>query len=240
MLNAASCQFLVNPHRLSVLLFLSCLDDLLVLHDFLVELDLCDGRITSSSAPPEYLHRSLDASGLADCSFLLYCVSPRNSPRTSPCLDRSPLVCLACCWLCSCLASCWRCSSRFFSSFLSFSTLSAALRAHRRFDVLLAVLALVLLLHLLFTTGSSAVVMSRMLTTCSMAVVRSVSLSHHWLLGSGSVSDPPQRDFVVGYIFLDASPAPPTPLLSIAPFVIVGSRLVLGLLGRAVYNNVLC
>ena len=47
-------------------------------------------------------------------------------PRTSPCLCRSPLVCLACCWLCFCpaccwlcsCACCWLCSSRFFSSFL--------------------------------------------------------------------------------------------------------------------------
>ena len=132
-------------------------------------------------APPGHLHRSLGASGLADCSFLLYCVSPRNSPRTSPCLGCSPLVCLACCWLCSCLACCWLCSSaccwlrssRFFSSLLPFSTLSAALRAPRRFDVLLAVLVPVLLLYLLFTTGSSAVVLSRILTTCSLAVVLS-------------------------------------------------------------------
>ena len=49
-------------------------------------------------------------------------------------------------------------------------------------------------------------------------------LSHHCHLGSVTVSDPPQRHFVVGYIFLDASPAPPSPLLSIVPFVIVGSR----------------
>ena len=60
------------------------------------------------------------------------------------------------------------------------------------------------------------------------------------LLGSGSVSDFLQRNFVVGYTFLDASLAPPTPLLSIAPFVIVGSRWVLGLLGSVVYNNVFC
>ena len=126
------------------------------------------------------------------------------------------LGCSACCWLCSC--ACWLCSSRFFSSFLPFSTLSAALRAHRRFDVLLAVLVPVLLLHLLFTTGSSAVVLSRILTTCSLAMAPSVFLSHHWLLGSGSVSDPPQRHFVVVHIFLDASPAPPTPLLSVAAY----------------------
>ena len=69
-------------------------------------------------------------------------------------------------WLCS-SACCWLCSSRFLSSFLPFSTLSAALRAHRRFDVLLAVLVPVLLLYLLFTTGSSAVVLSRILTTSS-------------------------------------------------------------------------
>ena len=68
----------------------------------------------------------------------------------------------------------------------------------------------------------------------------SVSNSHHSLFGSGYVSDPLQRHFVVVYSFLDASPAPPTPLLSITPFVIVGSRLVLGLLGRVVYNNVFC
>ena len=82
--------------------------------------------------------------------------------------------------------------------------MSAALRAHRRFDVPLAVLAPVL------------------------------------LFGCGSVFDPLQRHFVVDYSFLDASPAPPTPLLSIAPFVIVGSRWVLGLLGRVVYNNGFC
>ena len=81
-------------------LFLSCLVDLLVLHDFLVEVDLCDCRITSSSfsshCPPGHLHRSSDASGLADCSFLPCCVSPRNSLRTSFCLGRSPfgLSCL--------------------------------------------------------------------------------------------------------------------------------------------------
>ena len=132
-----------------------------------------------------------------------------TSPRTSPCLGHSPSVCLACCWLCSSFACCWLCSARFFSSFLPLSTFSAALRAHRRFDVLLAVLVPVLLLYNIFTTGSSAVVQSRILTTCSLAVAPSVSLSHHWLLGCGSVSNPLQRHFVVGYIFLDASPAPP-------------------------------
>ena len=70
-------------------------------------------------------------------------------------------------------ACCWLCSSRFYSSFLPFSTLSAALRTHRRFDVLLAVLVPVLLLYLLFTTGSSAVVLSRIPTTCSLAVALS-------------------------------------------------------------------
>ena len=70
-----------------------------------------------------------------------------------------------------------------------------------------------------------------------VAVLRS---SYHWLCGCGSVSDPLQRHFVVGFIFLVASPAPPTPLLSIAPFVIVGSRLVLGPLGRVGYNNLFC
>ena len=121
MLNAASCQLLVNPDGLSVSLFLSCLDDLLALHDFLVDPYLCD---SAPIAPPGHLHRSLDASGLADCSFLLYCVSP----RTSPCLCRSPLVALpAVGWLfsvlfiisslldderCSASASSLRCSCR--------------------------------------------------------------------------------------------------------------------------------
>ena len=115
-------------------------------------------------------------------------------------------------------------SSRFFSSFLPFSTMSAALRAHPRFDVLVAVLVPVLLLSLLFTTNSLAMVLSWIFTTCSLAVIPSVLFSHHWLLGSGSVSDPLQRHLVVVYSYLDASPAPPTPLLGIVPFVIVGSR----------------
>ena len=72
---------------------------------------------------------------------------------------------------------------------------------------------------------------------CPCTCVASLSSFHHWLvgccsasdfhhllLGCGSVSDLLQRHFVVGYIFLDASPAPPTPLLGIAHFVIVGSR----------------
>ena len=118
--------------------------------------------------------------------------------------------------------------------------MSAALRVHRRFDVLLAVLVPVLLYFVLLTTGSSAVVLSRIFATCSLALVPSVTLSPLVFFGCGSVSDLLQKHLVVGYIFLDASPAPPTPLLSIAPFVIFGSRLVLGLLGRAVYNNVFC
>ena len=87
--------------------------------------------------------------------------------------------------------------------------MSAPLRPHRRFDVLLAVLVPVLLYFVLLATRSLAVVLFRILTTGSLAV---------------SVSDPLQRQFVVVCSFLDASPAPPTPLLSIAPFVIVGSR----------------
>ena len=73
----------------------------------------------------------------------------------------------------------------------------------------LAVLVPVLLYFVLLATRSLAVVLFRILTTGSLAV---------------SVSDPLQRQFVVVCSFLDASPAPPTPLLSIAPFVIVGSR----------------
>ena len=54
-------------------------------------------------------------------------------------------------------------------SFHRFS-LSRRLGTHRRFDVLLAVLVPVLLYFvLLFTTDSLAVVLSRILTTCSSA-----------------------------------------------------------------------
>ena len=82
----------------------------------------------------------------------------------------------ACCWLRS-SACCWLCSSRFFSSFLSFSTLSAALRAHCRFDVLHAVLVPVLLYFVLLATGPLGVVLCRIFTTCSLAVVPSVLFS---------------------------------------------------------------
>ena len=80
-------------------------------------------KLQALIAPAGHLHRFLDASELAGCSFPLYCISH----RTSPCLGRSRLVCLACrwlcsclgcCWLCSCLACCWLCSSRFLSSSL--------------------------------------------------------------------------------------------------------------------------
>ena len=52
--------------------------------------------------------------------------------------------------------------------------------------LLLAVLVPVLLFFILLATGSLAVVLSRILTTCSLAVVPSVILSHHWLFGCGS------------------------------------------------------
>ena len=64
-------------------------------------------------APAGHLYRFLDASGLAGCSFPLYCASPRNSS----CLVRGLLVCVACRGLCS--SACrLLCSSRFFSSSL--------------------------------------------------------------------------------------------------------------------------
>ena len=149
------------------------------------------------------------------CAVLLlvvYCASP----RTSPCLGRSPLVALpavgyallacrwhcsstcfwlcsstcfwlcssACCWLCS-SACCWLCSSQFFSSFLSCSTMSAALRAHRRFDVLLAVLVPVLLYFVLLATGSLAVVLSLILSRDTLwlftvFLMPRLHLQHHY------------------------------------------------------------
>ena len=79
-------------------------------------------------------------------------------------------------------------STEFFALLVSFHRfspsrrLSAALRAHRRFDVLLAVLVPVLLYFvLLVTTDSLAVVPSRILITCSLAVVPSLILSRDTL-----------------------------------------------------------
>ena len=125
---------------------------------------------------------------------------------------RSPLVRFACRWLCSssacrwlallcswlCSSCCWLCSSRFFSPLLQI------------FDVLLAVLVPLLLYFVLLTTGSLVVVLSPILTTCSLAVVPSVFLL--------------QSLFVVGYDTLARFWLPPTSLLSVAPFVIDGSR----------------
>ena len=53
--------------------------------------------------PAGHLHRFLDASGLAGCSFPLYCASP----RTSSCLVRSPVVCFVCRWLCPLSLACY-------------------------------------------------------------------------------------------------------------------------------------
>ena len=129
---------------------------------------------------------------------------------------------LSCTW--PCLACCWFYSSRFFSSFLPFSTLSAALRAHRRFDILLAVLVPVLLLYIFFSP------LARLLW------LRLYFSLTHWLLGYGSVSDPLQSHFVVVYC-IEVSLVHPTPLLN---FVVTGSRWVLGLLITAVHNAGFC
>ena len=59
--------------------------------------------------------------------------------------------------------------------------MSAALRAHRCFYVLLAVLVPVLLYFVLLATGSMAVVPYRILTTCSSAVALSLILSRDTL-----------------------------------------------------------
>ena len=144
------------------------------------------------------------------------------------------------------------CSSRFFSSDGLLPELldnELSLLEHRISSLLLMFLSLRPVVPCCFFACCSSfhhklawlpVVLSWIFTTCSLAVIPSVLFSHHWLLGSGSVSDPLQRHLVVVYSYLDASPAPPTPLLGIVPFVIVGSRYVLGLLGRVVYNNVFC
>ena len=82
-----------------------------------------------------------------------------------------------------------------------------------------------LLNFVLLTTGSLAVVVSRILTTCSSAVVPSVILFFRVTLWQ--VTTP----WLV-------SGLPPTSLLSIAPFVIDGSRQVPSIHGKVVYNNV--
>ena len=102
--------------RRGCLYLLSCLDDPLVLH---VEVDLWDFR-----DPSVKLQLFLPLLPLLDIcigswmlhnwltvAFPLQCVSPRNSPGYFASLGHSPLVCFACCWLCSSLACCWLCSS---------------------------------------------------------------------------------------------------------------------------------
>ena len=73
-------------------------------------------------------------------------------------------------------ACCWLRSSRFFSLFLSFSTIERF-----RTAVLLAVLVPVLLLSLLFTTRSLAMVLSRIFSTGFLAVALSLILSRDTL-----------------------------------------------------------
>ena len=111
-------------------------------------------------------------------NFVLRRVSVRNPLVRFACrwlccslACRSLCSCLACCWRRSCLARCWLCSctcclcsSRFFSPLLQI------------FDVLLVVIALLLLHLLFFFAGSVAVVLSRIFTTCSLAVVPFVLL----------------------------------------------------------------
>ena len=81
------------------------------------------------------------------------------SPRTSPCVGRSPLVRFACCWLCSCLACRWLCSClavdfALLGSFQHCSRSSMFFSRSPRTRVAL------LQSPLLFTTGSLVVVPS--------------------------------------------------------------------------------
>ena len=107
--------------------------------------------------PAGHMYRFLDASGLAGCSFPLYCASPRNSF----CFVRGPLVCFACRGLCS-SAGWWLCSSRFFSSSLQ------------------------IFLFFSLSSYPCCFTSCFFLTTGSLAVVPSVFLSHHWLFVCGS------------------------------------------------------
>ena len=66
--------------------------------------------------------------------------------------------------------------------------------------------------------------LSLILTTCSLAVVPSVILSHHKLFGCASVRDFLQSHLVVVYDSVVRFWLPPTSLLSTAHFVIDGSR----------------
>ena len=118
---------------LSESLLLSCLDDFLVLPDFLVGVDLWDGR-------DHFALHLLDIC-IAGCNYLHYCASP----RTSPCLCRCPLVCL--CLPLTLLFSC-----------LPLAVLFSALFITPRLRVLLAVLVPWLLYFFLVTAGSLAVV----------------------------------------------------------------------------------
>ena len=144
-------------------------------------------------------HWLADAALLCTVPLLvLYCAFP----RASPCLGRTPLVALPAVGY-ALLACYWLWSSRFFSSFLPCSTMSAALRAHRRFDVLLAVLVPVLLYFVLLAPGSLAGVLSLILsrdtlwfftvswmTTCSCGVASSRPLCGSLLLRSSRQAPP--------------------------------------------------
>ena len=206
---------------LSESLLLSCLDDFLVLHDFIVELDLWDGR-------DPFAKIQLSLPPLDSASVML---------RDWPCPGHSPLVCFACrwkssslvCrWLCSCLACCWLCSSacRWLCSsaccwlcssllfsfslqifvFFSLSSYSCC------FPSIFSPLARWLWCRLGFSPLAPWLwfLLRFSLTTGFLAVVPSELLL--------------QSHFVVGYDSVARFWLPPAALLSVASFVINGSR----------------
>ena len=108
--------------------------------------------------------------GSLTVAFPLSC----TSPRTSPCLGHSPLVCFACCWLCS------------------FSCLLLALLSCLLLAMLLAMLFSVLFIisPLLDVERCSASASSlRCSSRCPRTRVTPLSSFHHWLVCCGSVSD---------------------------------------------------
>ena len=78
-----------------------------VLQDFLVEVDICNGRdyFVKIQLSLPLLDICIGSQMLGDWLGAAFLCGV--SPRTSPCLVRRPLVCFACRWHCSFLACCW-------------------------------------------------------------------------------------------------------------------------------------
>ena len=189
-------------------LLLSCLDDFLVLHDFLAEVDLWDSRdhfvklqlflpLLDICIGSWMLRDWLAAAFLCAVLLLVLRLVSVRSPLVCFCLPLALLFCLP-------LA-------------LLFCLLLA----------LLICLLLALLFSILFIFDPDLRCSSR----CPRTLVALLRSSHHWLcfsLTTGSLAVVPsvllsQSHFVVGYDSVVLFWLPPTSVLSVEPFLIDGS-----------------